>query len=307
MLVLLAVVAGAALALAAPQVVLPLRPALQPAFAVTMLFVGTLVPAGQLRAFAASPWRPLSGVLAQYTIMPLTAGLVAFFFDDPLTRTGIVLVGCMPGAMASNVMTVLLKGDVVLSVAMTTLATFLCPLVIATWLPLLADTRLDVPVAAMVWNATWMVVLPVAAGVALRIAGPRLPRAWDRIATALASASIVLIVLVVVAANRDRLAGLGPGLGLAMLALNLAAYALAFGYATALGWPPAQRRTLVVEVGMQNAGLGSVLALAHLGEAGAVPSAFYTGLCVATAALALPFTGRSAAAPHAGPNPVGPA
>jgi predicted Na+-dependent transporter len=53
-------------------------------------------------------------------------------------------------------------------------------------------------------------------------------------------------------------------------------------------WPPTQRRTLVIEVGMQNAGLGSVLALAHLGEAGAVPSAFYTALCVVTAAAALP-------------------
>jgi len=299
MRVLLAVVAGAVLALAAPGVVLPLRPALQPAFAVTMFFVGTLVQQDQLRAFAASPWRPLSGVLAQYTIMPLTAGLVALAFDDPLTRTGIVLVGCMPGAMASNVMTVLLRGDVVLSVAMTTLATFLCPLVIAFWLPLLSDTRLAVPVGAMVWNATWMVVLPVAAGVALRIAGPRLPRGWDRIATGIASAAIVLIVLVVVAANRDRLAGLGARLGLGILALNLVAYALAFGYATLLRWPPAQRRTLVVEVGMQNAGLGSVLALAHLGEAGAVPSAFYTGLCVATAALALPFAGRGEAVPEA--------
>jgi BASS family bile acid:Na+ symporter len=152
----------------------------------------------------------------------------------------------------------------------------------------------------MVWNATWMVVLPVAAGVALRQWLPRLPRAWDRIATAVASTAIVLIVLVVVAANRDRLAGLAPGLALAMLGLNLAAYALAFGFASVLGWPPAQRRTLVVEVGMQNAGLGSVLALAHLGEAGAVPSAFYTGLCVATAAIALPFAERRAARSPAG-------
>jgi BASS family bile acid:Na+ symporter len=104
-------------------------------------------------------------------------------------------------------------------------------------------------------------------------------------------------VLVVVAANRDHLAALGPSLATGMLALNLAGYALAFLVATALRWPAAQRRTLVIEVGMQNAGLGSVLALAHLGPAGAVPSAFYTGLCVLTTALALPFRRREAAAP----------
>jgi BASS family bile acid:Na+ symporter len=290
--VLIAVLVGAAIAFLAPQLVLWMWPVLQPSFALTMLAVGTLVRPGQVRAFARSPLRPLAGLVGQYTIMPLTAGAISLLFDDPVVRTGIVLVGCMPGAMASNVMTVLLRGDLILSVTMTTLATLSCPLVIATWLPLLADTRMDVPVGAMAWNATWMVVLPVAAGIAFRAWRSDLSRRWDRGATSIASAAIVLIILVVVAANRERLATLGPQLAFAMLGLNLSAYGLAFLAGTALRWPPVQRRTLVIEVGMQNAGLGSILALAHLGEAGAVPSAFYTALCVVTAALALPFAER---------------
>jgi BASS family bile acid:Na+ symporter len=293
--VLIAVVLGAAIALLAPQSVLWMRPALQPAFAVTMLAVGTLVRPEQVRAFVLTPLRPVAGVVGQYTIMPLSAAAVSLLFDDPQVRTGVVLVGCMPGAMASNVMTVLLRGDLILSVTMTTLATLATPLVIAAWLPLLADTRMDVPVGGMAWNATWMVVLPVAVGIALRAWRHELSRRWDRAATLIASAAIVLIVLVVVAANRDRLATLGPRLALGMLGLNLAAYGLAFLAATAMRWPSVQRRTLVIEVGMQNAGLGSVLALAHLGEAGAVPSAFYTALCVVTAAAALPFAARRAA------------
>lgn len=292
MAVLIAVLLGAAVAFLAPQVVLWMRPALQPAFALTMLAVGTLVRPEQVQVFTRAPLRPLAGLAGQYTIMPLTAGAISLLFEDPMVRTGIVLVGCMPGAMASNVMTVLLRGDLILSVTMTTLATLLSPLVIATWLPLLADTRMDVPVAAMAWNAAWMVVLPVAAGIAFRAWRSDLSHRWDRGATLVASVAIVLIILVVVAANRDRLAGLGPGLALGMLGLNLCAYGLAFAAATAMRWPSAQRRTLVIEVGMQNAGLGSVLALAHLGEAGAVPSAFYTALCVVTAALALPFSAR---------------
>jgi BASS family bile acid:Na+ symporter len=289
LLILLGILAGAALAILFPERVLWMRPALQPAFAVTMFFVGTLVRPDQVRVFAAAPLRALSGLAGQYTIMPICAWLVSLWFSDPVVRTGIVLVGCMPGAMASNVMTVLLRGDLILSVTMTSLATLLCPLVIAVWLPLLADTRMEVPVGSMVWNAIWMVVLPVLAGIALRSFRPSMPRGWDRLATGLASVAIVLIILVVVAVNRERLAQLGPMLALGMVGLNLGAYGLAFGAATAMGWPPAQRRTLVIEVGMQNAGLGSVLALAHLGEAGAVPSAFYTALCVVTAAAALPF------------------
>jgi len=277
-----------ALALWVPEAVLWLRPALQPLFAVTMFFVGTLVRPSEVRAFMAAPGRALSGLAFQYTIMPLAAFLISRAFDDPALRSGIVLTGCMPGAMTSNVMTLLLRGDVILSVTMTTVATLAAPLVLALWLPLLLDAQLEVPVTALAWDATWMVVLPVAAGIALRTLRPRMPVGWDRFATALAMISILAIITLVAAANRDRLAGLGPGLALAMLTLNLVGYALAYLAATLRGWPPAQRRTLVVEVGMQNAGLGSVLALAHLGEGGAVPSAFYTVLCVFTAACALP-------------------
>jgi BASS family bile acid:Na+ symporter len=292
MLILVSVLLGAVVAFMQPGAVLWARPALQPAFAVTMFFVGTLVRREQVRAFAAAPLRALSGLAAQYTIMPLCAAAISLFFEDPLLRTGIVLVGCMPGAMASNVMTVLLKGDLILSVTMTTVATLACPAVMAFWLPLLADTRLEVPLGRMVWNAVWMVVLPVAAGVLARWFRQAVPGFWDRLASGLASAAIVLIILVVVAANRDTLAGLGTALAGAMLALNLLGYFLAYVAARALRWPPAQRRTLMIEVSMQNAGLGSVLAMAHLGAGGAVPSAFYTALCVVTAAGLLPLSRR---------------
>ena len=293
----MAIVVGALVALAAPRVVLAVRPLLEPAFAVTMMLIGSLVRAEELTAFRSAPSRPVVGLVAQYTVMPLLAAAISSAFEDPVVRTGIVLVGCMPGAMASNVMTVLLGGDLVLSVTLTTLATLLCPIVLALWLPLLADMRLAVDAGPLVWNATWMVVLPVSAGIALRRFVRRLPRAWDRVATTVASASIVLIVLVVVAANRERLLGIGPALAVAMLALNLGGYALAYGVATLLRWSSRLRRTLIIEVGMQNAGLGSVLALRHLGAEGAVPSALYTVLCVITASLALPIAGRLARQP----------
>jgi BASS family bile acid:Na+ symporter len=290
--ILLAIVAGTLLALAFPNLVLVARPALQPAFAVTMLLVGTLVERDQVRAFVREPTRPLLGLVAQYTIMPLTAAAIAVGFDDPVLRTGIVLVGCMPGAMASNVMTVLFRGDLILSVTMTTVASLMCPVVIGFWLPLLADARIDVPVLPLMWNATWMVVAPVCVGITIRYFRDAVAPWWNRFAGGTAAAAIVLIVLVVVAANRDHLTGIGGGLAASMLLLNIIGYGLAYAVGRLLQWPAAQLRTLVIEVGMQNAGLGSVLALAHLGDAGAAPSAFYTALCVVTAAAALPFARR---------------
>jgi BASS family bile acid:Na+ symporter len=294
MVIFLSILFGSIIALLVPDMVLYVKPALQPSFAVTMFFVGLLVPPDHVRTFLGSPARPLIGILTQYTIMPLTAFAVSLFFDDSLLRTGIVLVGCMPGAMASNVMTMLLGGDVILSVTMTSLATLLCPLVIAFWLPLLTDTRIAIHTGPMIWNAVWMVVLPVCGGIVLRFRIQSIPSWLERGATVIASAAITLIILVVVAANRSRLLELSAGLAVAMLVLNSAGYALAFTVGLLLRWPVNQRRTLMIEVGMQNAGLGSVLALTHLGDAGAVPSAFYTALCVLTASAMLPFLTKSA-------------
>ena len=288
MIVLIAIIVGAVVAMVFPDWILWTAPGVQPGFAFTMLFVGTLVRPEQVRTFSRSPSRALAGLGNQYTIMPLTAWAISQAFDDPLLQVGIVLVGCMPGAMASNVMTLLFKGDLILSVTMTTLAILTCPLILAFWLPLLADTRVEVAVGSLAWNAIWMVVLPVAVGIVIRYLISEMPRWWDRTATVLASTAIVLIILVVVAANRAQLSRIGPALAFAMLGLNLSGYSLAYGIGKLLRWPNQQRRTLVIEVGMKNAGLGSVLALAHLGEGGAVPSAFYTVLCMITASLALP-------------------
>ncbi len=290
--VLISVLIAAAAALFLPEPVLRLQPLLAPAFALTMVLIGSLVRAEHRESFRRAPLRPILGLVCQYTVMPLTAWLISLAFQEPALRIGIVLVGCMPGAIASNVMTLLFKGDLILSITLTTLATLTCPVILAFWLPLLAGARLEVPAGSLAMSAVWMVLLPAASGILLRKFLPEFPPWWDRMATLVASMAIVLIIMVVVAANRERLADTGPLLMAALATLNLSAYGVAYLAGGLLGWPSAQRRTLVIEVGMQNAGLGSVLAMAHLGHAAAIPSAFYTALCVLTAAMGLPLQRR---------------
>ncbi len=292
--VLLSVLIAAAVAFFLPAAILGLQPLLEPAFALTMILLGTLVRSEHRQSFRRAPLRPITGLMCQYTVMPLTAWLVSLAFEEPALRIGIVLVGCMPGAIASNVMTLLFNGDLILSITLTTLATLTCPAILAFWLPLLAGAHLMVPVGSLAWSAVWMVLLPAASGILLRKFIPNFPLWWDRMATLGASMAIVLIIMVVVAANRGKLAETGPFLMLALVALNLSAYGIAYLLGKVLGWPAAQRTTLVIEVGMQNAGLGSVLAMAHLGKAAAIPSAFYTALCVLTVAMGLPLQRRRA-------------
>lgn len=286
--VLISILIAAAAAFFLPELVLRLQPLLMPAFALTMILVGSLVRAEHRESFQRAPLRPVLGLICQYTVMPLTAWLISRAFEDPTLRVGIVLVGCMPGAIASNLMTLLFKGDLILSIILTTLATLSCPMILAFWLPLLAGTQLEVPVGSLAWSAVWMVLLPAVSGILLRTSLSKFPVWWDRMATLVASMAIILIIMVVVAANRGKLSETGPFLMTALVALNLSAYGVAYVAGRLLGWPSAQRRTLVIEVGMQNAGLGSVLAMAHLGHEAAIPSAFYTALCVLTAAIGLP-------------------
>ena len=204
--VLISVLIAAAVALFLPEAVLQLQPLLAPAFALTMILVGSLVRSEHRESFRQAPLRPILGLMCQYTVMPLTAWLISQAFEEPSLRIGIVLVGCMPGAIASNVMTLLFKGDLILSITLTTLATLTCPVILAFWLPLLAGTHLEVPAVSLAWSAVWMVVLPAASGILLRKFLPKFPPWWDRMATLVASMAIVLIIMVVVAANRERLA-----------------------------------------------------------------------------------------------------
>ncbi len=100
MIVFFCMVLGTVFALVFPEWVLWIKQELKPAFAVTMFFVGTMVKEDDVRAFYKAPIRPLVGLFSQYTIMSILAFIVSLFFDTPVIKVGIVLVGCMPGAMA---------------------------------------------------------------------------------------------------------------------------------------------------------------------------------------------------------------
>lgn len=267
---------------------------LSPAFAITMLFLGTLIEPEHLKALPRkSPWVVL-GLLLQYTLMPLSGFLVSFLFQEEQLKLGTLLVGVMPGAMASNVVTVLMGGDLLLSVLMTTLATLLAPLILLLWFPLLSGgITLKVPLGQMAFSTLTMVVLPVVAGILFRFRHRELGEGWRLFARTLATLTIVFIIASVVAQNHGLIETGGGRVLFAMLLLNLLGGTLAFlGTAPFSTLPLPARATIIVEVAMQNAGLGSVLALKHLSPTAALPSAIYTPLCVLTA-LAFAFSLRA--------------
>ncbi len=256
--------------------------------ALTMLAIGSLLPRDEIvQVFRRWP-TVLAGTAIQYLSMPLLAyGVGRLFGLEGPWMIGIVIVGCVPGAMASNVLTMIARGNVSYSVSLTTSATVLSPLVVpwALWL-LLGRMVENFPAGQVFFQLCWMVVVPVGVGYALSRSWPVWEAAARRIAAIIANLTILWIIAVVVAANRGGASQLDLRLIVALLTLNLAGYAAGYVGGQRLRLPEAMRRALTLEIGMQNAGLGTTLAMALFDDARiALPAALYTFGCMLTGTM----------------------
>ncbi|MHC4177137.1 MAG: bile acid:sodium symporter family protein [Planctomycetota bacterium] len=259
--------------------------------AATMLAIGSLLPRDEVREVVRNWPKVLGGTTTQYVSMPLLAYVVGRLFGfEGATLTGIVMVGCVPGAMASNVLTLAAKANVSYSVSLTTMATLLSPLVVPLALKLtLGQLRLFPREKVIETGLTLLltVVLPVVVGYAISRCWRRWESAARRFGSAVANLTILWIIAVVVALNRDRLAYFEAAVLAALLVINLAGYAAGYAGGRLLRLPRPMRRALTLEVGMQNAGLGTFLVLKVFDEqpAAAIPTALYTFGCMFTGTI----------------------
>lgn len=281
------VVLCGALAYLFPAPILLLKPGMTWFFALTMFGIGAALKPEDFTRIARRPGVVALGSAAQFTIMPLSAWLLArvLRLPDDLA-VGLILTGAAPGAMSSNVMSYLAKADTAYSVSLTTVSTLLCPLLTPMLTALLAGARMDVPFAGMMLNVFLTVVLPLLSGFALRaLLGPRIEPLLPAF-PAVSATFIVFICSLVIAMNRDHLAAL-TGLVLAVcLLLNLSGMGMGYGAAALFGMGERRRRTLSIEIGMQNAGLGVVLALQYFGDRASLPCAVFVFLCIITGSIA---------------------
>lgn len=292
--------AGAVAAYLEPGLFLVFRSSFLWFFAATMFAIGVVLEPVDLVDTVRHPARIALGVLTQYTVMPALGFLAAWAVTavglPPTLALGFIIVGCAPGAMASNVIVFLAGGAVAYSVALTTLATFLAPLFTPTLVEWLGSVFLPIPFWAMFKTILWTVVVPLGAGLGLRrVLGPGLALARE-IAPVVAVVAIVIICAYAVAANQQRIAQVGWPVFALVVALNGAGYLAGWWLARLYGFDRRHRLTLAIEIGMQNAGLGVALALAHFGPETALPGALFAVWCILTAAGASAWLRRERAA-----------
>lgn len=261
--------------------------------AVTMFAIGWMLPRDEIEQVRQRWPMVLVGTTLQYTSMPLLGWSVGWLMGlDADARLGLFLVGCVPDAMASGVLTLAAGGNVSYAVSLTTCSTLLSPLVVPTALRLVLGESESINLFAEGWQLAWVVVFPVLCGHGLARLWPAAQSAVNRFAPAVANFTILAIIAVVVAKNRGSLVprdshSLGSlgWLVTAILLVNILGYAAGYygGKMCRLSEPMTRALTLVV--GMQNAGLGSAIALRVFADrpAVAIPCAIYTLLSVYTA------------------------
>jgi len=235
------------------------------------------------------------GVVAQFTIMPLSAFAVAWLFSFSREFSlGLILTGSAPGAMASNVLSYLAGADVAYSDSLTTVSTFLAPLLTPLLTLTLAHTLLEIPFWAMFWSVCRMVLAPLVVGLLLKALLKDRADPITRGFPAVSTTFITFVCALVIALNRSYLPNIGPWIFAAAVILNLAGLSLGYGVGKLCGFNTLRRRALSIEIGMQNAGLGSVLALKHFSETVALPAVIFVFICIFTASILVPIWSKSA-------------
>ncbi len=266
-----------AVAMYLPEIFVPLKPAIVPLLGLVMFGMGMTLTVESFRRVLRMPGVVALGVGLQFLIMPLAAWLIALALRlPPQLMAGLVLVGACPGGTASNVVCYLSKGNVALSITLTAVSTvvavFMTP--VLTWL--YVGQTVPVPVGQMLLSILKIVIVPVTLGVLVNAwLGHRL-HGFRGVFPAVSVLAIVLIIAIIVAVNEPQLQSLALPVIVAVILHNFLGLAAGYWLPRWLGRDAVTCRTLAIEVGMQNSGLGVALAMKHFSAAAALPGAVFS-------------------------------
>ena len=232
-----------------------------PMLQLIMFGMGTELSLKDFSRIVQMPKGVIVGVTCHYIIMPMVGFGIAHIFNfPPEIAAGIILVGCCPSGLASNVMCYLSRGNLALSVSVTTVSTLVAPLLTPLLMRLLGGSLISIHFLDMVWEMVKMVVLPVALGVLVHYLLRDRAKWLNKVLPITSMIGIVIILVVIIAKGRDALLQVGGLIILATFIHNTFGYLLGYGSGRLLRFNERDSRTIALEVGMQNAGLASALA-----------------------------------------------
>lgn len=240
----------------------PLKKLIVPLLQIIMFGMGTTMSWEDFSNVVKMPKGVIVGLTCQITIMPLVGFALAHLFNfPPEIAAGLILVGCSPSGLASNVMSYIAKANVPLSITITAFATLLAPLLTPLLMKLLASQLIEISVSNMMFDILKMIIIPIAFGLAANHFFPRLVKSIKGILPIISMGGITLIIVIITASGRNALLAVGGTLIIAVLLHNVSGYLLGYLGGRLFRMKEQDCRTIAIEVGLQNAGLASGLAL----------------------------------------------
>ena len=260
-----------------PEYFAPHKGLIVPFLSLIMLGMGVTLSVDSFLSVLKKPSVVILGTLMQYTLMPFFAWLICLVLKLPTDlMAGVVLLGCCPGGTASNVICYLAKGDVALSIVLTSVSTLIAFLAtpFLTWLYI--GQTVEVDVMGMLVSVVKIVLVPVVFGLSINYFFEEKIRKIRDIFPAISALAIVIIIAVIIGVNRGSLENMGLMVLLAVVLHNGLGLAGGYGVAKALKLSETEARTIAIEVGMQNSGLSVALAIKHFTAAAALPGAIFS-------------------------------
>ena len=248
-----------------------------PLLQLIMFGMGTSMSFNDFAGVIKMPKGVFIGVTSHFIIMPgigyTLANLSGF---PPEIAAGIILIGCSPNGMASNVISYLAKANLALSITITAVSTMLAPFITPLLMKLLAGAFVEIHVLDMMWEITKIVIIPITAGLIFNKFLSGKAEWLDKAMPLVSMTSIALIIVVITAAGRESLLSIGPALILLVLIHNLSGYTLGYWSGRLFKMDERDCRTIAIEVGMQNGGLASGIAkgMGKMATVGLAPAIF---------------------------------
>jgi bile acid:Na+ symporter, BASS family len=260
-----------------------------PLLQIIMFGMGTTMSMQDFLGVLKMPKAVLVGLICQFTIMPfLGFGLAKLFNFPPEIAAGVILIGCSPSGLASNVMSYIANANVPLSVTLTAIATIAAPFITPFLMQQLAGQYIPIDLWKMMLDIAKMVILPIGAGLLFNYFFHGKAKWLDLAMPVISMAGIAIIVTVITANGRDGLLQIGLTLILAAILHNVLGYFLGYLSAKLVGLNQRDCRTIAIEVGMQNGGLASGIALTmnKIATVGLAPAVFGPWMNISGSSLA---------------------
>jgi len=248
-----------------------------PLIQLIMFGMGTSMSFKDFVGVAKMPRGVFIGVTSHFIIMPLLGFTLASLSNfPPEIAAGIILIGCSPNGMASNVISYLAKANLALSITITAVSTMLAPLMTPMLMKLLAGSFVEIHAIDMMWDILKMVIIPIGAGLVFNHFFHGKVKWLDTAMPLVSMFGIAFIIVIITAAGRDSLLTIGPALVMVVLIHNLCGYTLGYWSGRLFKMSERDCRTIAIEVGMQNGGLASGLAKAmgKIATVGLAPAIF---------------------------------